>query len=550
MTRLLLIGLLTVLSFSVFAEFNENPIPEWVEPKVDGSQFGYDCRAVGGALLKPQITLEACQTFLFERLSYPTTPCNTVTCKWYKISNPHLKAGSCVNGLPNCIFQFDLTSYTVVSGGRVSEYLEKDQDMGYANNNKPITVKSCPPTPDSPYTVGPVPESDQNPTHEVCKQKFKPCPLGYFAKEVTTSGGVSQCVPVNCPNKGVQSNSIANWNSILKVNDTGIYCDGRCAYQLDSVSYTGASFVTGTSLGLICGQGNPSDAKLTPKDSESSCETHQLSSGSSFITCDGATQEPTEPDTGEGDLQPAADSAKVDPAQKPSKYQGADCTNATDKMVCVGTDIVKALDHQTEQTKLQDDEKHNKNILFQLAINEYLEKNNRERANRLSADMQNQTQQFVYGINSVTTAINQNGGSGSGGSGLGKDELDDSLDKLVENFDGDSVIAQLASFLDEKQSQIDAANAELDSKMNEGLAKFNDSDPLWTPFKQLPDILPVEYACQPFTLSLDEHPLVLDFCEYEELIKNVIGFVFILLTGLRLFYQAQVIIRNAAIGSA
>lgn len=539
MTRLLLIGLLTVLSFSSYS-FDEQPVKPWVEPKSEPvttyTCYHYSIAPIDGLTIsqcEDSVVKQATPSLVYENPEAPYSFSSISNIRW----TPTLElvadrvTGTCFmdNGVKRCF-----------------PAAPKVVELGRARVPVNVNSKSCPPDGFPEYTVGPTPESEQNPSHEVCKPKFTPCPLGFFKNEVSTSNGQSQCVPINCPGKGTQSSSIANWNHILKVNDTGIYCDGRCAYQLDSVSYTGASFVTGTSLGLICGQGNPSDAKLTPKDSESTCTTHELSSGASFISCEGANQEPTEPDTGEGDLQPAADAAQVDPEQKPTKYQGVDCTNAANTMLCVGTDIVKALDHQTEQTKLQSDEKHNKNILFQLAINEYLERNNRERADRQSADIQNQTQQFVYGISSVTNAINQQGGSG----GVGKDELDDSLDKLVETFDGDSVIAQLSSFLDEKQSQLDAANAELDSKLNEGLTKFTESDPVWAPFKQLPDILPPEYSCKPFILSLDEHPLTLDFCEYEDLIKRVIGFVFILLTGLRLFYQAQVIIRNAAIGSA
>lgn len=529
MTRLLLIGLLTVLSFSAYS-LDEQPIKPWVETK------------------KVPTDLGSCDLYY---ANDPTSLVSFSDCKSQAETSARKMGATAqwdMGGITTQAFDYyGSPAYWVflevrnTSGGKVTAAKWVKQQSS--------TSEVCPPDGAPEYTVGPVPESPQNPTHQVCKMKFEPCPLGFFAKAVSnSSGGAPQCVPINCPSKGAQSNSVANWNGMLKVNDIGIYCDGRCAYQLDSVPYTGASFVTGTSLGSICGQGNPNEAKLTPKDSESTCETYQLSSGGSFISCDGKNEIP-EPDTGEGDLKPAADTAKVDPNQKPSKYQGADCTNSADKMTCVGTDIVNALDHQTEQNKLQSDEKHNKNILFQLAINEYLEKNNRERANRLSSDMQNQTQQFVYGINSVTNAINQNGGTGGSG-GLGKDELDDSLDKLVETFDGDSVIAQLASFLDEKNSQLDSANNELESKLNEGLSKFNDTDAVWEPFKRIPDMLPPEYSCQPFILSIDAHPLTLDFCEYEDLIKRVIGFVFILLTALRLFYQAQVIIRNAAIGSA
>lgn len=113
-------------------------------PKIESKQT-YDCRNAGGSLLQSGMDIQQCQSFLFDRLNYNSQPCSEVACKWFKKENPHLKVGTCINGQPNCIFQFDLTTYTVVSGGRVSEYKQVDQDMGYANNLKNDSTQTCPP---------------------------------------------------------------------------------------------------------------------------------------------------------------------------------------------------------------------------------------------------------------------------------------------------------------------------------------------------------------------------------------------------------------------
>lgn len=437
---ILIFAAFSFFSNLTFAALDEMPIKPWVEPKVDGSKFAYDCRATGGTLLQPQITLEACQTFLFERLSYPTTPCDTVSCRWYKMTNPHLKVGSCVNGLPNCIFQFDLTSYTVVSGGRVSEYLQRDQDMGYANNNKPITVKTCPPTPDSPYTVGPVPESDQNPTHEVCKMKFTPCPLGYYANAVSTMPGqAAQCVPIQCPAKGQQSTSIKNLKGIIPLGGSGTYCDGLCNYSIEagSIAYAGQQFATGVSLGSQCGQSPVDGQKFTPLDKEKNCTEYTLSgTGASFLECLEGTDEPA-PDPNNPDLN--LDAKKVDPQPTIDPFTGIECTTVEDKMSCVGKNVTDAITKQTKDEAKLAAERHNKLLEAQKEITDYVE---RQQRNREEA-RKNDAVTMVEAIQEVNRTLQTGGGGGGTGTIVGLEGLVSAVEGIGEGVNETSVETDL-----------------------------------------------------------------------------------------------------------
>lgn len=525
MTRLLLIGLLTVLPFSVNS-FDEQPVKPWVEPKTDSLKT-YTCQnSIKGIFGK--MSISDCKDIGLSSLksTYPTF----LIYDCFDEPGPNVTID--VRGFFKCYLKPPTTSPATISIA--------------AEWHTPISspTKLCPPDDFPLYKVGPVPESEQNPTHEVCKPKFTPCPLGYFKNQVTNSSGQNQCVPVSCPDKGTRVNNVFNKDGILTVGSSGTYCDGKCSYTIQptDVPYNGSSFSFGTSNGQICGQGDYANIKFTPTDKENSCTTHTLTNGQSYQVCsEGDGSEPQE-DNAEGELSNKAQESSVDNTTKPSKYQGADCSITEDKLFCVGTEILESLDHQTAETKKQQDEKHNKMANLQTEIAEYVETKQRERFTLQSNQSQLQTDLIVGGLTQITTAINNSNGNGNGNSEGNSD--------LIEQFDGDSLLNQFQSSLDSSSGQLDSANSDLDSKLNEGLSKFGESDTLWNPFKDIPTYLPNEYVCQPFILSTDEHPLILDLCEYEELIKAVIGFIFIMLTAMRLFYQAQIIVRNSAIGSA
>ena len=531
MTRLLLIGLLTVLSFSAKA-IDEQPIKPWVEPKTQNGDL-YSCYTNYNNPSYIQNTLMSvsdCYTLVLSIGPQESETSRRKLCQSVSIGS-----------------EFTHTCSTeVYVGTSPNKYWATGPNInfGKSHSKQSSTSKVCPPDDFPDYTVGPVPESEQNPTHDVCKPKFTPCPLGYFKNQVTNSSGQNQCVPVSCPDKGTRVNNVFNKDGILTVGSSGTYCDGKCSYtiQPSDVPYNGSSFSFGTSNGQVCGQGDYANIKFTPTDKENSCTTHTLSNGSSYQECSEGDGTQPEQDNAEGDLSSKAQDASVDDTTKPSKYSGADCSMSEDKLFCVGTEIIESLDHQTAETKKQQDEKHNKLVNLQKDIAEYTETQQRERATLQNNQSQLQTDLIVGGLTQITTAINNSNGNGNGNSEGNSD--------LIEQFDGDSLLNQFQSSLDSSSDQLDSANSDLDSKLNEGLSKFGESDTLWNPFRDIPNYLPAEHTCQPFTLGLDEHPLILDLCEYESLIKSVIGFVFIMLTALRLFYQAQIIVRNSAIGSA
>lgn len=541
MTRLLLIGLLTVLSFSSFATspIDEQPIKPWVEPKIGDSLVTYYCRTQDGrqgqfGLPTQNVdTLESCFSKIQALVDYQ---CSQPQTSGYHSCSNFRQTSTGVAPDINYYLTFSYCYSPTYCGNKSASY-------GPVNSPKQSPgAKECPPDDFPDYIIGPAPESEQNPTHEVCKPKFTPCPLGFFKNEVTLSTGESKCVPVTCPDKGTRVNNVFNKNGVIGVGSAGTYCDGKCSYTIQPTDapYNGSSFVYGTSNGAVCGQGDDANIKFTPTDKEGTCTTTQLSTGANFQTCTEGDATAPEEDNAEGELDDKAQDAAVDPITKPTPYDGADCSVTEDKLFCVGTEIIKALDHQTSETKKQQDEKHNKLVELQKDISEYVENQQRERSNLQSTQSQNETSLILGGLTEITTAIKA--GSSGGGDGDGE--------SLTEQFDGDSILAQFSSFLDGKNQDIDNANSNLDSALDEGISKFGETDAIWNPFKDIPTYLPTEYTCQPFTLGLDEHPLILDLCEYEDLIKSVIGFVFIMLTAMRLFYQAQIIVRNSAIGSA
>lgn len=528
MTRLLLIGLLTVLSFSSFATspIDEQPIKPWVEPKVQNSSK-FKCTTNSGG-------------------SNPFFVKQAKECidKTYALHAPGTTIVSCALGTFQYDYNYISCRQEVVSwdGSTIVSYF--NQGRFYPAPLDDGTSKICPPDDFPEYVIGPKPESLENPTHEVCFTKFKPCPLGFFKNEVTLSSGESKCVPISCPDKGTRVNNVFNKNGAIGVGSAGTYCDGKCSYTIQPTDapYNGSSFVFGTSNGAVCGQGQDKDIKFTPTDKEGTCTTSQLSTGANFQTCTEGDGTAPEEDNAEGELDDKAQDASVDPLTKPSKYQGADCSITADQLYCIGTEIIEALDHQTAETKKQQDEKHNKLVELQKDISEYVENQQRDRATKQSSQSQTETSLILGGLSEITTAVKASSGNGGGTGG--------DSDSYIEQFDGDSILAKFSSDLDGMSQRIKDANDGLDSKLDEGNSKFGESDPLWNPFKDIPTYLPAEYVCQPFTLGTDEHPMILDLCEYEELIKAVIGFVFIMLTALRLFYQAQIIVRNSAIGSA
>lgn len=525
MTRLLLIGLLTVLSFSSFA-FDEQPLKDWVEPKTDTIKKT-DCYSQNNSKFLGTVDLDSCLPLFTNNMKSSlsgyvwVTP---ITCSLLS-SESTTKVYSCTGSI-----QFNSSEVRSVS-----------QPYRSSESTSSTPVQSCPPDSNPTYKIGPVPESESNPTHMVCKPQFKPCPLGFYPHAVSSSsGGAEQCVPIQCPAKGTATRDIKNLKDVIPNGVAGTYCDGLCNYSIDvgGIGYQGQQFASGVSMGSQCGQSPVDGQKFTPNGDEKNCVEHTLSNGSLFLECQGGTDEP-DPDTD----NPLPDSSTSEVPEDPviDPFTGVECTTVDDKMSCVGGNITDAITKQTKDQAKLDAERHNKLVKQQEEITAYVEKQQDKR----ETARKNDSVIMIEAIQEITRTLQTNGGTGGNGGGTGGDDS-----SYIEQFDGDSILAQFDSDLDGMSKRIKDANDGLDSKLDEGISKFGENDPLWNPFRDIPNYLPAEHTCQPFTLGLDEHPLILDLCEYESLIKSVIGFVFIMLTALRLFYQAQIIVRNSAIGSA
>lgn len=532
MTRLLLIGLLTVLSFSSYA-FDDQPVKDWVEPDTKPTpQYAIE----KSAFVKTPIDSwdEAVKWVIDNHFkNLPNT--RNHECQNSLISNPFVNWNTqfiCRYQIPN---QRDSNGNIIGWGWVDYKYVSRFWYLGNASS------KICPPESSPTYKIGPVPESETNPTHMVCKPQFKPCPLGFYRNAVSSSsGGAEQCVPIQCPAKGTATRDIKNLKDVIPNGVAGTYCDGLCNYSIDvgGIGYQGQQFASGVSLGSQCGQSPVDGQKFTPNGDEKNCVEHTLSNGSLFLECQGGTDEP-DPDTDNPIPDSSTSEVPEDPVIDP--FTGVECTTVDDKMSCVGGNITDAITKQTKDQAKLDAERHNKLVKQQQEITAYVEKQQDKR----ETARKNDSVIMIEAIQEITRTLQTNGGTGGNGGGTGADDT-----SYIEQFDGDSILAKFQSDLDGMSNRIKDANDGLDSKLDEGISKFGENDPLWNPFRDIPNYLPAEHTCQPFTLGLDEHPLILDLCEYESLIKSVIGFVFIMLTALRLFYQAQIIVRNSAIGSA
>ncbi|MBO2590991.1 hypothetical protein [Shewanella algae] len=392
----------------------------------------------------------------------------------------------------------------------------------------------CPPDGAPDYKEGPTDyvNEDGSIVTDVCVPKWDVCPLGYMKFAVQTlPGQPAQCVPVDCPAAGSRSNFWAVGPKV-GVDFVGTYCDGQCAYSVGAgdVPYNNARNISGTSLGSVCGQGPIKDqAWATPEASED-CVTATLSSGATFIKCESESSPEPEPEP--DPTEPGGPLDMVGNEDDPNKLfpeaPTDDCTLSGDTITCVGTNITDTLNSNAQNREKFDAERHNKNLEAQVAIAEFQDQRAQERAAQVSSDGAANTQAII-------TAI----GGGMPGSGAGNDDL-------TEIYAPESDIDQLDGVINSAVEQLKAGQDALDEGIAEGLSKYEPQSAAWSEFKTLPNLLPGVALCEPFVLGTEEHNFRLDLCPYNEIIKQAIGFMFVFLTALRLFYQLNGVIRNAA----
>jgi hypothetical protein len=158
----------------------------------------------------------------------------------------------------------------------------------------------CPPAshPDYIYSQ----DSNDDGDVDICfkdNPNFQLCDSGFHKYAVSSGGLPAACVPIDCPNAGVQS---SEWvDGSVYGNNAGTYCNGQCAYSIDSganSSQTTGNFgATVVSTGNVCGQ-DPNSDKWMQDGYDDECETSTIpSTGSSFVSCPNANpQEHTDDD--------------------------------------------------------------------------------------------------------------------------------------------------------------------------------------------------------------------------------------------------------------
>ncbi|WP_345849323.1 hypothetical protein [Shewanella algae] len=499
--------------------------PPYVNPKVSGADVTYSCNPVITTPGFPaRLTKDACLE-AFETIAQDN---------FHGSTNMRLvENGLSTNGYPNYLVYHDFC-YQSFPGDTSCPAMEKNKSLGSLNNSESGETKTCPPDGAPDYKEGPTDyvNEDGSIVTDVCVPKWDVCPLGYMKFAVQTlPGQPAQCVPVDCPAAGSRSNFWAVGPKV-GVDFVGTYCDGQCAYSVGAgdVPYNNARNISGTSLGSVCGQGPTKDqAWATPEASED-CVTATLSSGATFIKCESESSPEPEPEP--DPTEPGGPLDMVGNEDDPNKLfpqaPTDDCTLSGDTITCVGTNITDTLNSNAENREKFDAERHNKNLEAQIAIAEFQDQRAQERAAQVSADGAANTQAII-------TAI----GGGSPSSGAGEDEL-------TEIYAPESDIDQLDGAINSAVEQLKAGQDALDEGIAEGLSKYEPQSSAWSQFKTLPNVLPGVALCEPFVLGTEEHNFRLDLCPYNEIIKQAIGFMFVFLTALRLFYQLNGVIRNAA----
>lgn len=413
-----------MLALSAFSFFSHAEIAEpapWVEPKVESKPM-YAFEETPSVKTSIESLDVAIEWVLENRI-------NGI------LANGKARNGECDNSLPSepwagwnaelkCRFE---TPMMMDSDGNVLQwgmtgYKYYNRFWALGNDN----VKICPPDIDPTYYRGPLPESAENPEHEVCFPKFPICPLGYHKYSVEPYG----CVPIQCPDKG-QGVSDITTHGKLPFGQAGTFCDGTCSYSVSagSSSYDGAQWASGVSNGAVCGQGKFVDnANFTPEADEGDCTTHELSNGLSFEDCsavsipDEGGEEPVDPGTDSTDNQ-------VDETEVDSPFAGMDCGTVNDKEVCVGKNIVDAIQDQNNKLKKDAAERHNKLVDQQKEISDYVESKNKERELARTDD----ARQVINGLKEVKEAIVA-GGTGAGGGGSSNTGVISAIDGLGKDI--------------------------------------------------------------------------------------------------------------------
>jgi len=245
-----------------------------------------------------------------------------------------------------------------------------------------------------------------------------PCPDGTYAVKSAEYG----CIPITCPNTGMESKVYASGTVYGSGSTGGTYCDGSCAYSAEGGqnpdNYQGKSLsISVVSTGSICGQGSKSEDEWFQSGDEGECTTSILDSGSSFMSCPAGNDggEDTTPNT-----TPPVDLTEQTllPTDVPTLIPIQE-TCTSDNPACEIRNLKETIKAQSEQQQELDIAAHNKKVKAEEVT-----------MNKLINTLEFLNDQNSRGFDTLNTTLESGGTNGNGSSSGGTDgnSIHDNLD--------------------------------------------------------------------------------------------------------------------------
>ena len=291
----------------------------------------------------------------------------------------------------------------------------------------PIDSPSCPPEefPDYIYSG----DSNDDGEIDVCYKdnpNFQKCEQGFHKYAISSGGAPAACVPIDCPNAGVQS---SEWvDGSVYGNNAGTYCNGQCAYSISSgANHTETSGSFGAivvSTGNVCGQ-DPNTDKWMQEGFDDECQTTTIgSTGSSFISCPNA-----KPDEFTDDDLPVIDNSEDEYfLEEMQELIPVEETCTAGDSACEIRNLKEKIETEGVEQKELLVELHNK--MVSADANSY---------NTLAETIKNLQDTNNFGLEKIATQIAESTTSGGGGSDAidveGAGLSDEEVAEAVGGFD-------------------------------------------------------------------------------------------------------------------
>lgn len=321
-------------------------------------------------------------------------------------------------------------------------------------------------------------DDNGNGVFEFCRDPVE-CPEGYHAFKVN-----GECVPITCPDAGVQSDEYLN-GSVYN-NSAGTYCGdgGQCAYSVQAGANqsgsTGSFAATVVSTGKVCGQ-TPDDEDFWPGNEDDNCTSSSLDTGSEFISCtsesDGGGDDSGGDDGGGGNDSSETDTDGVDLGGNevteddiPEITPEQDICAAGDAS-CEVVNLKKKLESESSERKVLDVQLHNESVKSAEASTNKLIQSINTSKNQNSNTLNN----LSNSIDGLASALDGAGGgsgagggtddSGSGSGGIGEGACDSEADCSPTIATRNEPLEGLTGFWETQYP--DGINGVVDQKINE-----------------------------------------------------------------------------------